>query len=92
MSNFSTLSLAQLDLVSGGEGEIFGPGAGEVRTNIEGNGSFQTPVGMKLEGGGKYQSTTDKGTACLDLLKQGGIVDKTNAAALVRECYQTQGK
>jgi len=76
MSNFTTISLAQLDLVTGGEGEdsgIFGPGAGPNRENIEAKGTFQTPIGMKVEGGGKYQSTASDQQACIQTALKNGV-------------------
>jgi hypothetical protein len=76
MSNFATISITQLDLVTGGAddgGGIFGPGAGPNRDNIEANGSFQTPVGVKVEGGGKYQTTQSDQQACISSAIKGGV-------------------
>jgi hypothetical protein len=74
MSNFFTLSLADLDLVIGGEGEsgIFSPGAGTNRQEITGNASFQTPVGVKVEGGGAYRSAESDQIACMGKLISAG--------------------
>lgn len=76
MSNFTTISFVQLDLVTGGADEgpgIFGPGAGPNRENIEANGSFQTPVGVKVDGGGKFQTTASDQQACIQTAVKNGV-------------------
>ncbi|HEX8110201.1 MAG TPA: hypothetical protein VF516_20865 [Kofleriaceae bacterium] len=85
MSNFTTIALTDLDLVTGGEGEdtgIFGPGAGPNRENIEGSAGFQTPVGVKVEGSGKYQTTASDQQACI----QTAIKNGADPLAAVKAC------
>jgi hypothetical protein len=85
MSNFSTLSIADLDLVTGGENpapsDIFSGNAGENRTEITGNGAFQTPVGVKVEGGGAYRSAESNEISCIRNLIGAGAnpLDAANA-------------
>ena len=90
MSNFSTLSLDQLHLVVGGDGEtqrtIFNDGAGSIRREITAQGSFQTPVGVKVEGGGAYRSTDTPGSDCLTTMANKGLLNEGNAASLIEAC------
>jgi len=90
MSNFSTISLAQLDLVTGGDGEaqptIFNDGAGSIRREVTASGSFQTPVGVKVEGGGAYRSADTPASDCLGTLASKGLLNEGNATNLIEAC------
>jgi hypothetical protein len=90
MSNFATVSLDQLHLVVGGDGEtqptIFNEGAGSIRREITAQGSFQTPVGVKVEGGGSYRSTDTPGSDCLTTMANRGLLNEGNAASLIEAC------
>jgi hypothetical protein len=69
MSNgLQTIDLFLLERASGGAGE----GAGPNQTNINGNISVETPVGIKASGQGSYQSAETDYARCLGLAAAGG--------------------
>ncbi len=85
MSNFSIISLSDLDLVTGGDGQdtgIFGAGAGPNRENIEGSAGVQTPVGVKVDGSGKYQTSASDQQACI----QSAIKAGADPLAAIKAC------
>jgi len=90
MSNFCTISLEQLDLVIGGDGEtpstIFNDGAGSIRREVTATGAFQTPVGVKVEGGGSYRSADTPASDCIGNLASKGLLNEGNAASLIEAC------
>lgn len=68
MNELQTIDLGLLSLASGGAGE----GAGPNQTNISGEISVQTPVGIKASGQGTYQSAETDYARCLGLAAAGG--------------------
>lgn len=68
MNELQTIDLGLLSLASGGAGE----GAGPNQTNISGEISVQTPVGIKASGQGSYQSSETDYARCLGLAAAGG--------------------
>ena len=68
MNELQTIDLGLLSLASGGAGE----GAGPNQTNISGEISVQTPVGIKASGQGSYQSAETDYARCLGLAAAGG--------------------
>lgn len=68
MNELQTIDLGLLSLASGGAGE----GAGPNQTNISGEISVQTPVGVKASGQGSYQSSETDYARCLGLAAAGG--------------------
>lgn len=68
MNQLQTIDLGLLSLASGGAGE----GAGPNQTNISGEISVQTPVGIKASGQGTYQSAETDYARCLGLAAAGG--------------------
>jgi hypothetical protein len=61
-------------------------GAGSIRREVTAQGTFQTPVGVRVEGGGSYRSTDTPGTDCLTTLANRGVLNEGNAANLIAAC------
>ncbi len=66
MSALQTLDFDQLALATGGAGE------GPNQTNISGNISVQTPVGVSASGQGSYQSSETDYARCVGMAVAGG--------------------
>lgn len=66
MLALQTLDFDQLSLATGGAGE------GPNQTNISGNISVQTPVGINASGQGSYQSTETDYARCVGMAAAGG--------------------
>ena len=62
MNELTTIDLATLDTVAGGE-------AGPNQTNVSGNISVQTPVGVSVSGQGQYNSSRTDYAQCLDMVR-----------------------
>ena len=91
MSNFSTLSLAQLDLVHGGndtqpQPDIFNNGAGPVRREYTASGEFTSPVGVKVQAGGAVRTTDTEGSECLATASANGLLKGPNAIDVIKAC------
>jgi hypothetical protein len=67
-NGLQTIDLFLLERASGGAGE----GAGPNQTNVSGNISVETPVGIKASGQGTYQSAETDYARCLGLAAAGG--------------------